>query len=252
MSTALQGHVRQGCQYCWSNCRLSSTLIADVWALLWLECKYKYLYWNCLRRRDGDKCILTSRFFCIFASLLNDHISWKYWPSVWEEYAKITIGGGGPTTKKTKDILWFSRRHNIFCSFCSFFEDIFLTKSGKNSKKNKKKNKKDLKGQKSWSFSFFRTHFWPNSAQKRRFWTCFEKEKKRQRTYWVFPGGMIFFVIGPPPQFTFHHKISYELQYNTKEIITRSDAIQLTVRWNTTLCNTMDHTIPTRDYYGRD
>ena len=93
MSTALQGHVRQGCQYCWSNCRLSSTLIADVWALQWLECKYKYLYWNCLRRRDGDKCILTSRFFCIFASLLNDHISWKYWPSVWEEYAKITIGG---------------------------------------------------------------------------------------------------------------------------------------------------------------
>ena len=26
-------------------------------------------------------------------------------------------GGGGPTTKKTKDILRFSRRHDLFCSF---------------------------------------------------------------------------------------------------------------------------------------
>ena len=29
----------------------------------------------------------------------------------------ITVGGGGPTTKKTKDILRFSRRHDLFCSF---------------------------------------------------------------------------------------------------------------------------------------
>ena len=28
-------------------------------------------------------------------------------------------GGGGPTTKKTKDILRFSRRHDLFCSFLS-------------------------------------------------------------------------------------------------------------------------------------
>ena len=26
-------------------------------------------------------------------------------------------GGGGPTTKKTKDILQFCRRHDLFCSF---------------------------------------------------------------------------------------------------------------------------------------
>ena len=29
-------------------------------------------------------------------------------------------GGGGPTTKKTKDILRFSRRHDLFCSFLFF------------------------------------------------------------------------------------------------------------------------------------
>ena len=41
-------------------------------------------------------------------------------------------GGGGPTSKKTKDILQFSRRHDLFCSL---FEDILSIKSGKNNKK---------------------------------------------------------------------------------------------------------------------
>ena len=32
-------------------------------------------------------------------------------------YSVVNNGGGGPTTKKTKDILRFSRRHDLFCSF---------------------------------------------------------------------------------------------------------------------------------------
>ena len=36
-------------------------------------------------------------------------------------------GGGGPTTKKTKDILRFCRRHDLFCSFLFFnYKDISL------------------------------------------------------------------------------------------------------------------------------
>ena len=35
--------------------------------------------------------------------------------------------GGGPTTKKTKDILRFCRRHDLFCSFLFFnYKDISL------------------------------------------------------------------------------------------------------------------------------
>ena len=63
---------------------------------------------------------------------------------------------GGPTTKKTKDILRFSRRHDLFfVLFCSLFEDILLTKSGKTTKMNKKDQEKnhDL------FCSFLRTHF---------------------------------------------------------------------------------------------
>ena len=32
-------------------------------------------------------------------------------------YIAASLSGGGPTTKKTKDILRFSRRHDLFCSF---------------------------------------------------------------------------------------------------------------------------------------
>ena len=39
----------------------------------------------------------------------------------------LSITGGGPTTKKTKDILRFCRRHDLFCSFLFFnYEDISL------------------------------------------------------------------------------------------------------------------------------
>ena len=61
---------------------------------------------------------------------------------VWSASPPRVGGGGGPTTKKTKNILRFSRRHDLFCSFfCSLFEDILLTKSGKKNKKDQKRSK---------------------------------------------------------------------------------------------------------------
>ena len=53
-------------------------------------------------------------------------------------FKKLGGGEGGPKTKKAKDILRFSRRHDLFCSL---FEDSFSTKSGKRIKKNKKDQK---------------------------------------------------------------------------------------------------------------
>ena len=114
--------------------------------------------------------------------------------------ANVWGGGGGPTTKKTKDILRFSRRHD---HFCSLFEDILLTKSGKNNKKEQKRSIKIKKDQNHDLFCpFLRTHFdqiGHKNVDFERVLKKNKKEQKRQRTSWVFPGGMIFFVVGPPP-----------------------------------------------------
>ena len=68
---------------------------------------------------------------------------------------KRLIWGEGPTTKKTKDIVPFSQRHDLFCSFLFFvilLEDIVckpnpakITKKIKQDKE-KNNNKKRYKG----------------------------------------------------------------------------------------------------------
>ena len=94
----------------------------------------------------------------------------------------------------------------FFVLFCSLFEDILLTKSGKNNKKEQKRSKKIKKDKNHDLFcSFLRTHFdqiGHKNVDFERVLKKNKKEQKRQRTSWVFPGGMIFFVVGPPP----HHQ----------------------------------------------
>ena len=91
----------------------------------------------------------------------------------------------------------------FFVLFCSLFEDILLTKSGKNNKKEQKRSKKIKKDKNHDLFcSFLRTHFdqiGHKNVDFERVLKKNKKEQKRQRTSWVFPGGMIFFVVGPPP-----------------------------------------------------
>ena len=91
----------------------------------------------------------------------------------------------------------------FFVLFCSLFEDILLTKSGKNNKKEQKRSKKIIKDKNHDLFcSFLRTHFdqiGHKNVDFERVLKKNKKEQKRQGTSWVFPGGMIFFVVGPPP-----------------------------------------------------
>ena len=90
--------------------------------------------------------------------------------------------GGVQQQKRQRTSCDFPGGMIFFVLFCSLFEDILLTKSGKNNKKEQKRSIKIKKDQNHDLFcSFLRTHFWPNWAQKRRFWTCFEKEQKRTK-----------------------------------------------------------------------
>ena len=114
-------------------------------------------------------------------------------------------GGGVQQQKRQRTSCDFAGGMIFFVLFCSLFEDILLTKSGKNNKKEQKRSKKIKKDKNHDLFcSFLRTHFdqiGHKNVDFERVLKKNKKEQKRQRTSWVFPGGMIFFVVGPPPVF---------------------------------------------------
>ena len=113
------------------------------------------------------------------------------------------ILGGVQQQKRQRTSCDFAGGMIFFVLFCSLFEDILLTKSGKNNKKEQKRSNKIKKDKNHDLFcSFLRTHFdqiGHKNVDFERVLKKNKKEQKRQRTSWVFPGGMIFFVVGPPP-----------------------------------------------------
>ena len=108
-------------------------------------------------------------------------------------------GGGVQQQKRQRTFCDFPGGMIFFVLFCSLFEDILLTKSGK---KNKKEHKRSKKTKIMIFFcSFLRTHFdqiWYKNVDFERVLKKNKKEQKRQRTSWVLPSGMIFFYVGPP------------------------------------------------------
>ena len=107
----------------------------------------------------------------------------------------------------------------FFVLFCSLFEDILSTKSGKNIKKEQKRSKKTKI---MIFFVLFRGHIFDQIGHKKvdfeRVLKKNKKGQKRQRTSWVFPGGMIFFVVGPPPPPPLFLEHSYHLMNKFKRI----------------------------------
>ena len=112
--------------------------------------------------------------------------------------------GGGPTTKKTKDILRFSRRHDLFCSFLFSIWGHFVNEIRQKQQKRTKKINKDQKRPKSWSFLFFfedtfLTKLGTKTSILNVFWKRTKKNKKDKGHLRFFPAAWSFLLLDPPP-----------------------------------------------------
>ena len=91
-------------------------------------------------------------------------------------------GGGAQQQKRQRTSCDFAGGMIFSVLFCSLFEDILLTKSGKNNKKEQKRSKK-IKKDKNHDFfcSFLRTHFDQIGHKNVDFERVLKKNKKEQK-----------------------------------------------------------------------